>query len=378
VSDFIPIQIDSSGDGSILDIDGPRTTTSLRYRRAPLSSPAAQLYALASLPLANGPSGTAEFFADVRASGFEVLRPSRLEIFQINLGKLCNMTCRHCHVDSGPDRVEENMDRATVDLCLKAIDASGAGVVDLTGGAPELNPHFTYLVDACFERGLQVMDRCNLTILTVPRFRHLPAYFAERRVEVVCSLPHYRQLSTDAQRGAGTYRKSLDAIRMLNGVGYGLGDPDRRLTLVTNPVGAFLAGSQASLEQEWKTALAKDHDLYFDRLLALNNMPISRYLEWLEEKGQTAQYLERLLTAFNPGTIAGLMCRNTLSVSWDGYLYDCDFNQQLDMKMELPARGQPHVSEFSLEAWLSHDIRTARHCYGCTAGAGSGCGGAIS
>jgi radical SAM/Cys-rich protein len=378
VSDFIPIQIDSSGDGSILDIEGPRTTTSLRYRRAPLSSPAAQLHALASLPLASGPSGTAEFFADVRASGFEVLRPSRLEIFQINLGKLCNMTCRHCHVDSGPDRVEENMDRATVDLCLKAIDASGAGVVDLTGGAPELNPHFTYLVDACFERGLQVMDRCNLTILTVPRFRHLPAYFAERRVEVVCSLPHYRQLSTDAQRGAGTYRKSLDAIRMLNEAGYGLGDPGRRLTLVTNPVGAFLAGSQASLEQEWKTALAADHDLYFDRLLALNNMPISRYLEWLEEKGQTLQYLERLLAAFNPGTIAGLMCRNTVSVSWDGYLYDCDFNQQLDMKMELPARVRPHVSNFSLEAWLGHDIRTARHCYGCTAGAGSGCGGAIS
>jgi radical SAM/Cys-rich protein len=306
------------------------------------------------------------------------LHPEQLEIFQINVGKLCNMTCRHCHVDSGPDRVEENMDRATVDACLRAIDRSGAHTVDLTGGAPELNPHFEYLVDACVERGLHVMDRCNLTILTTRPYQHLPEWFAERGVEIVCSLPHYRKLNTDAQRGKGTYEKSLQALRRLNEAGYGHGDPRLKLTLVTNPVGAYLAGNQASLEREWKEALARNHDVYFDQLLALNNMPMSRYLEWLEEKGLVEEYLAKLVNAFNPATIAGLMCRNTLSVAWDGTLYDCDFNQQLGMTMDLPDGHRPHVSDFDLEAWQQHVIRTERHCYGCTAGAGSGCGGAIA
>jgi radical SAM/Cys-rich protein len=376
VSEFIPIDLLESGDGASIDLEGPRATTSLHYRRAPLAAPGAQIQMLDAASVSGGPTGTGRFSADVEAAGWTELKPERLDVFQINLGKLCNMTCRHCHVDSGPDRTAENMDRATVDACLAAIDRSGARIVDLTGGAPELNPHFEYLVDACVERGLHVMDRCNLTILTTARYAHLPGYFAGRGVEVVCSLPHYRQLSTDAQRGKGTYEKSLRALRLLNDVGYGKGDPRLKLTLVTNAVGAFLAGSQASLEREWKDALARDHDLYFDRLLALNNMPMSRFLEWLDEKGMTGQYLERLLAAFNPGTIAGLMCRNTLSVSWDGYLFDCDFNQQLDMTMALP--GRPHVSEFDLDAWLAHEIRTERHCYGCTAGAGSGCGGAIA
>jgi len=287
------------------------------------------------------------------------------------------MTCRHCHVDAGPDRTEENMDRATVEACLQLIDAAGARVVDLTGGAPELNPHFEYIVDECVARGIHVMDRCNLTILMTRRYRHLPEWFAERGVEVICSLPHYRELGTDAQRGKGTYTKSLQALQNLNDAGYGLGNKNRVLTLVTNPIGAFLAGQQASLEREWKTALATNHDVYFDRLLALNNMPISRYLEWLMETGQVDRYLNRLVTAFNPATIAGLMCRNTLSISWDGTLYDCDFNQQLDMVMDLPTGGA-HVQDFDLEAWKQHVIRTRRHCYGCTAGAGSGCGGAIA
>lgn len=361
-------------DGSTTVIDGPRPTTSLRYRRSPLASPAEQLATLHAATITDGPSATGTFDLDLAVAGWPALRPAHLDIFQINLGKLCNMTCRHCHVDSGPDRTEENMDRATVDACLAAIDRSGAQVVDLTGGAPELNPHFAYLVDACVERGLHVIDRCNLTILTTRPYRHLPAWFAERGVEVVSSLPHYRKLGTDSQRGKGTYEKSLDALRMLNDAGYGQGDPRRSLTLVTNPVGAFLAGSQASLETEWKAALAKNHGVTFDRLIALNNMPISRYLEWLLEKGLVEEYLARLVAAFNPATLAGLMCRNTLSVSWDGYLYDCDFNQQLDMKMDLgPTR--PHVSDFDLDAWLAHTVRTERHCYGCTAGAGSSCGG---
>jgi len=373
---FIPLDV-IVGDGHTERVDGPRPITSLRYRREPLSSPSEQFRALHAVEVNGGPTGTGSFKADLAASGWEDFRPDDLEIFQINLGKLCNMTCRHCHVDSGPDRTEENMDRETVDACLRAIDRSGAHTVDLTGGAPELNPHFEYLVEACVDRGLDVIDRCNLTILTTRPYQHLPEWFADRGVEVVCSLPHYREFNTDAQRGEGTYRKSIQALHALNEAGYGYDDPDRVLTLVTNPVGAFLAGNQASLESEWKEALQRNHGVTFDRLLALNNMPMSRYLEWLLEKGQTEAYMQRLVNAFNPGTIAGLMCRNTLSVAWDGTLYDCDFNQQLDMTMDLPDGVRPHVDDFDLKAWKEHSIRTERHCYGCTAGAGSGCGGAI-
>lgn len=376
MSDFIAL--DLAGDGATLDVEGPRPTTSLYGRRSPLAHPTEQLATLDALPLAAGPSGSGTFHRDLAASGWPDLRPGALDIFQINVGKLCNMTCRHCHVDAGPDRRAENMSRETAEACVRAMERSGATVLDITGGAPELNPHFTYLVDEAVARGIHVMDRCNLTILTVPRYRHLPAYFAERGVEVVCSLPHYRARNTDAQRGDGTYEKSIEALHLLNAVGYGQGDPRLRLTLVTNPVGAFLAGNQASLEAEWKAALLREHGVHFDRLLALNNMPISRYLEWLLERGQTQAYLERLLAAFNPGTIAGLMCRNTLSVGWDGRLYDCDFNQQLDLEMTFED-GQPMtVHTFDLARWQAHRVRTARHCYGCTAGSGSGCGGAIS
>lgn len=268
------------------------------------------------------------------------------------------------------------MDRDTVEACLRLIDRSGARIVDLTGGAPELNPHFEYLVDACVARGLHVLDRCNLTILLTRPYRHLPEWFAERGVEVVCSLPHYRKLGTDAQRGDGTYDKSIRALRRLNEAGYGRQGSGLTLTIVTNPVGAYLSGNQASLEAQWKAALSRNHGVYFDRLLTLNNLPMSRYLEWLVETGQVESYLHRLVDAFNPATIAGLMCRNVLSISWDGCLYDCDFNQQLDLAMDLGGR-RPHVSDFCLEDWLAHEVRTARHCYGCTAGAGSGCGGAI-
>ncbi|MEX2400595.1 MAG: arsenosugar biosynthesis radical SAM (seleno)protein ArsS [Rhodothermales bacterium] len=372
-NELIPLEQMPGGDGSMLDVEGPRTTTSMRYRRAPLTDPDEQFRVLHEADVDGGPTGTGRFQRDLETSGWDELRPAQLDIFQINVGKLCNMTCRHCHVDSGPDRTEENMDLETVEACLRAIEVSGAHTVDLTGGAPELNPHFKYLVDECVRRGKHVIDRCNLTILTTRRYSDLPQWMADRGVEIVCSLPHYRKLGTDAQRGAGTYEKSLEALRRLNEVGYGRGNQDLTLTLVTNPVGAFLAGSQSSLEREWKEALAAKHGVTFDRLIALNNMPMSRYLEWLMEKGLVEEYLERLVNAFNPATIDGLMCRNTLSVSWDGYLYDCDFNQQLDMKMDVP--GRPHVKDFDLEAWKHHVVRTERHCYGCTAGAGSSCGG---
>ena len=394
-----------SGDGSAIPLpvlsaelieavaDGPKPVTSLYGRRTPLASPEVQLGALDQVDLAIGPSGTGRFGADLAASGWETFRPAALEIFQINIGKLCNMTCRHCHVDSGPDRVAENMDRETAEACVAAIDhilaapsEAGGGTlhtVDLTGGAPELNPHFEYIVEAAVERGLHVIDRCNLTILTTRRYRHLAGWMAERGVEVACSLPHYRKMGTDAQRGSGTYAKSIEALEMLNRAGYGQGDPDKLLTLVTNPVGAFLAGSQASLEEEWKRELQRNHGVTFDRLLALNNMPISRYLEWLLEKDMLTAYMERLVNAFNPGTIAGVMCRNTMSVSWDGRLFDCDFNQQLELDAKVPGlaglgRARPHVAHFDLAAWQRRDIVVRRHCYGCTAGAGSSCGGATT
>ncbi|MEM7243916.1 MAG: arsenosugar biosynthesis radical SAM (seleno)protein ArsS [Acidobacteriota bacterium] len=357
---------------------GPKRVTSLQYRRSPLAAPATQLRCLAGLDLSGADGEPLQFETSVAEAGGAELRPEEIEIFQVNLGKLCNMTCAHCHVDSGPDRMRENMDRAMVDACLAALDRTPAHTVDLTGGAPELNPHFHYLVDACVERGKHVIDRCNLTVLLLPRFKDLCEWMAERGVEVVCSLPHYRKLNTDAQRGDGTYEKSIEALRRLNAAGYGQGDPKRQLTLMSNPAGAFLAPSQAAMEAEWKAALQRNHGVTFDRLIALNNMPISRFLEWLESTGNLQAYMERLTAAFNPATVSGLMCRNTLSVSWDGRLFDCDFNQQLDMEIRREDGTAVTLADFDVTALNERRIRTDRHCYGCTAGAGSSCGGTIA
>jgi radical SAM/Cys-rich protein len=353
--------LDPAGPGA-----GPPPARSLRARASPLAPPRAQREALDALALPGG-----DFRAALAAAGWPELRPGPVEIFQINVGRLCNMTCRHCHVDAGPDRVQENMDRETVDLCLAALDRTGARTVDITGGAPELNPHFRYLVDRCVARGKHVIDRCNLTVLLLPRCADLPAWLAERDVEVVCSLPHYRRLNTDTQRGDGTFVRSLEALRRLNAAGYGQGDARRRLTLVSNPVGAYLPGAQASLEREWKAGLWKNHGVRFDRLITLNNMPISRFLEWLLESGNLQGYMERLTRSFNPATVDGLMCRSTISVAWDGTLYDCDFNQMLELAMEAPGGRRPHVRDLD-PAWLeARRVRTGRHCFGCTAGAGS-------
>jgi radical SAM/Cys-rich protein len=352
---------------------GPKGTRSLRARGSPLAVPAAQRRLLETLPLPVDDFGTA-----LGRCGWSELKPVPVEIFQINVGRLCNMTCRHCHVDAGPDRVVENMDRETVDLCLAALDRTAAHTVDITGGAPELNPHFRYLFDESLARGKHVLDRCNLTILLLPRCADLPEWLAERGVEVVCSLPHYRRLNTDAQRGDGTFERSIEALRRLNAAGYGRGDPRRRLTLVSNPAGAFLPGSQASLERDWKAGLARHHGVTFDRLFTLANMPINRFLDWLVESGNLQEYMERLVGTFNPSAVPGLMCRNTISVGWDGTLHDCDFNQMLELPVEAPRGRRPHVREFD-PVWLeARRIRTARHCFGCTAGAGSSCGGATT
>jgi radical SAM/Cys-rich protein len=354
---------------------GPKSTVSLVKRRSPLADSQQQLATLATV--ASQLPNQADFAATLSQHGWQPLRPVQLEIFQINVGKLCNMTCRHCHVDAGPDRTRENMSRETIDACLHALDQTAAHTVDITGGAPELNPHFRYLVEQCVARGKQVIDRCNLTVLLLPRMRDLPEWFAERGVEVVCSLPHYRKLNTDSQRGNGTYEQSIAALRRLNEAGYGQGNPQRRLTLMSNPVGAFLSGNQAKMEQEWKAGLQKHQGVTFDRLIALNNMPISRYLEWLQQSGNLQRYMELLVNAFNPGTVAGLMCRNTLSVSWDGRLFDCDFNQMLDLEIQQPDGQRPHIRDFNPRWLAQREIVVGPHCFGCTAGAGSSCGGAI-
>ena len=357
---------------------GPRRVTTLRSRRSPLAHPDEQLRVLDELSLLTAESEEASFARAVAAHLPAGLEPAALEIFQVNLGKMCNMSCRHCHVDAGPDRWDQMMDRATVDACLAALDRTQAHTVDLTGGAPELNPHFRYLIDAVVERGKHVMDRCNLTILLVHKQRDLPEWLAERGVEMVCSLPHHGARNTDAQRGDGTYEKSITALRRLNEVGYGQGDPRRKLTLVSNPAGAFLAPNQCALEAEWKRSLQRKHGVSFDTLIALNNMPIARFLEWLQESDNLQSYLERLVESFNPRTLDGLMCRNTISIGWDGRYYDCDFNQMLALAAVNGGDPRPHIADFDPAQFARRPIRTARHCFGCTAGAGSSCAGALS
>lgn len=345
---------------------------SLRSRRLPLATPQVQHDTLGRLALA------CEFDQALRDRvGQWPLRAGRIEVLQLNIGKLCNQTCRHCHVDAGPDR-REVMTRETMTLCLQALEKTTIPTVDITGGAPELNPDFRWLVSECRARGRHVMDRCNLTVLELASQQTLAAFLAEHQVEVVCSLPHYRAPNTDRQRGAGVYEKSIAALKRLNAVGYGDGSSGLRLVLVTNPVGAYLPGSQASLEAEWKRELWRLHGIRFDALYCLANMPISRFLEWLIDSGNLQGYMERLVTAFNPAAVGGLMCRNTLSVGWDGQLYDCDFNQMLEMQAAGRDGGALSIFDFDFERTLGRRIRFAEHCLGCTAGAGSSCGGATA
>jgi radical SAM/Cys-rich protein len=353
---------------------GPRSAKTLRSRHAPLSSPVAQLARLEAVSIEGTPL---DFERALAAAGTAALHPTPLEIFQINLGKLCNMTCRHCHVDAGPDRWDAMMTRETIDACFRAVDQTGAHTVDLTGGAPELHPDFRYVVEQAVGRGRHVIDRCNLSVLLLPRNAGLADWLGQRGVEIVASLPHYRKRNTDAQRGDGAFEKSIEALRLLNTAGYGKGDPRRALTLMSNPAGAFLAAPQHSTENEWKAALQRDWSISFDRLFTLNNMPISRFLEWLVETDNLEAYMARLAQSFNPAAVTGLMCRNTISIAWDGRLFDCDFNQMLDLDA-LPADTTMRVEEFDLEAWQNRRIVTRRHCYGCTAGAGSSCGGATT
>lgn len=359
-------------------VEGPRRTTSLLARRSPLAPPAEQLATLATVELRDSKGEAADFDASLVDAGLDELKAGALGIFQVNIGKLCNMACRHCHVDAGPDRTDAMMSLETMEAVLKAMELSGAHTVDITGGAPELHPHFRTFVERARAAGKHVIDRCNLTILTVRKYDDLPRWLAEQQVEVVASLPHYRQLNTDAQRGDGTFERSIDALRRLNEVGYGKGDPARVLTLMSNPAGAFLGGCQEGLERDFKAQLERDHGVSFDRLFVLNNMPIARFLEWLLEKGNLRGYMQKLVDAFNPAAVSGLMCKNTISISWDGRVYDCDFNQMLALEAETREGARLHIRDFDADKYAERRVITARHCFGCTAGAGSSCGGATS
>jgi radical SAM/Cys-rich protein len=341
----------------------------LLKREHPLASPAAQRKRLEQLPLSQ------TFDEAVAGSPLGELRSRRVEILQINVGKVCNQTCHHCHVDAGPERTEVMPD-AVVDKILELLEAHPFDLLDITGGAPELHPRFRELVTRARALEVRVIDRTNLTILMTRPFADLPALFAAHAVEVVASLPHPSARSTDSQRGDGVFEKSIAALRRLNEVGYGMPGTGLELTLVTNPVGAFLPASQASLERDFKERLRRQHAVEFSRLLCITNMPISRYLDWLENSGNTEAYMRKLSAAFNPGAVDGVMCRNTLSVGWDGRLFDCDFNQMLELEL---ARGQPRtVFELDMAQVTGRPIVTGAHCFGCTAGQGSSCGGATA
>jgi|LakMenE18May11ns_1017448.scaffolds.fasta_scaffold9849906_2 radical SAM/Cys-rich protein len=309
-------------------------------------------------------------------SGMYPLRASGIDIMQLNLGKMCNQTCKHCHVDAGPDR-KEMMSRSTMQFCLDVLKNSEIDVVDLTGGAPELNPDFRWLVEQIKKLGKHVIVRCNLTIILAnKRFYDLPDFFKQHQVEVVSSLPSFTQDRTDRQRGDGVFEDSIKALQMLNQVGYGKEGSGLILNLVYNPAGAFLPPSQAALEKEYKMELSSRYDLVFNQLYAITNMPISRYLDYLLSSGNYSRYMDKLISAFNPASVQNLMCRNTLSVGWDGYLYDCDFNQMLDLK--LSASGNQHISDFDFVILKNRNIVIKQHCFGCTAGEGSSCGGSLS
>lgn len=306
-------------------------------------------------------------------SGLFPLRTTELEILQVNLGKVCNQTCKHCHVDAGPDR-KESMSLEIINSCLHALKLGNIPTLDITGGAPEMNPYFRFLVEEATKLGVKVMVRCNLTILLAgEKYRDLPEFYAKNRVEVISSLPYFQKRRTDSQRGEGVFDKSTEAIKRLNELGYGKENTGLILNLVYNPAGAFLPGSQQDLESQFKKELEK-FGLYFNSLYTITNMPISRFLDYLLETGNLDDYLEKLVSSFNPQAANGVMCKNTLSVDWEGRLFDCDFNQMLDMQLEGQVRT---IQEFSKELLENRNIQTAPHCFGCTAGAGSSCGGAV-
>ncbi|MHC5009358.1 MAG: arsenosugar biosynthesis radical SAM (seleno)protein ArsS [Planctomycetota bacterium] len=317
------------------------------------------------------------FQAHLEASGLPALRAGRTDILQVNVGKLCNQRCRHCHVDAGPHQVRANMAWPTFEACLRVTEILRPRTVDITGGAPELNPHFRRFVKAVKAlRVPDVIDRCNLTVLLLEAEQDLAAFLAEHGVHIVASLPAPNPSQTDAQRGKGIFERSIRAMRRLNALGYGHEGTGLRLTLMSNPSGAFLPPPQSAAEQRFKSLLADRYGVVFNDLVELTNMPINRFLEYLIESGNYPSYMERLSAAFNPVAVRGLMCRNTLSVGWDGTLYDCDFNQMLELPVA--PRDSGTIFDYARDRMEGRAVRVGRHCLGCTAGQGSSCSGATS
>lgn len=306
----------------------------------------------------------------------KTLQPIDLEILQINVGYMCNLTCEHCHVDAGPDR-KEMMDRETMKHCLRLIDASNVKMVDLTGGAPEMNHDFQWFVEELSKRNVEIIVRSNLTILVSgKKYKSYPEFFKKHNVTVIASLPCYSQGNVDKQRGDGTFVKSIEALQILNELGYGQEGSGLKLHLVFNPGGASLPGAQASLQEAYKVQLKKDFDIVFNDLYCITNVPISRFLDFLNNTGKLEDYMTLLSNSFNPATVENVMCTNTLSVKWDGTLFDCDFNQMLEM--DIDTRVADNIKDFTPEMFTARQIKLHQHCFACTAGAGSSCQGETS
>ena len=309
-------------------------------------------------------------------SDFPAIQRADLETLQVNLGYKCNQSCLHCHVNAGPKRTEV-MEWKTIKQLITFIESSSVKTLDLTGGAPELNPYFRDFVSAARQRGLDVIDRCNLTVLFEPDQQDTAQFLAANKVKVVASLPCYLKDNVDRQRGDGTFDSSLKALRLLNTLGYGQAGSELVLDLVFNPQGPYLPPSQDSLEQDYKQHLAEQYGVEFNHLLTLTNMPIKRFGSTLISHGEFASYMALLKTAHQDDNIDSVMCRSLISVDWQGYVYDCDFNQMLDMPLQLDHRPRLHITELAGVDLCNQSIKVADHCYACTAGQGSGCGGAL-
>jgi|TARA_B110000208_G_scaffold57512_1_gene75376 radical SAM/Cys-rich protein len=349
-------------------------TKSLLARNNDLANTARQMEILSSGVFADGELPT---FADkIKETHQFPLRPKKLEILQINLGYMCNQVCAHCHVDAGPDR-KEIMTLETMQQCLEVIKNTGAHTLDLTGGAPEMNPNFREFVEAAAKAGItDFIVRSNLTIIRAnKKYYDLPEFFKKHNIHVVSSMPHWTRGKTDKQRGDGVFDKSIKALQMLNEVGYGMEGSNLKLDLVYNPSGAFLPGDQMALENDFKKALKTEFNIDFHSLFAITNLPISRFLDYLIASENYEDYMFSLVEAYNPTAVANVMCTNTISVSWDGYLYDCDFNQMLNLKV---ASKVKHIADYNEGLLQDRNIIINQHCYGCTAGAGSSCQGVVA
>jgi radical SAM/Cys-rich protein len=315
-------------------------------------------------------------FAEKIHSNGGAFKRRAVDVLQVNMGRYCNLACIHCHVESGPTRTEM-MSRETVDGVLRFLASTNIPTLDITGGAPELHRDFDYLVESARTLGRHVMDRCNLTVIFEPGKEYLPEFFKEHAVELVCSLPCYSQENVDKQRGKGTFDASIRALQILNQIGYGQPDRDLILNLVYNPVGPHLPPPQAQLEQDYKCILREQFGILFNHLFCLTNMPITRYATHLKLRGEYDRYMELLETSFNAATLEQVMCRNLISVGWDGSIYDCDFNQMLDLPIRDVDGKALSILSLSSDQLLSPPITVSNHCYACTAGSGSSCGGAL-